>query len=169
VNQIIYDKDYYQMIVDLWNKPMTAEAIAMLLGKTKGSVIGVVHRARLRGYKVDRHSTFTRTKNTYDPEISTERPLVPITLGIVNEKPPKLRLVKTVEPKVTERISGVHLLDLASDGCKYPVESDGDKHLFCNKAQDIKGSYCKEHSELVYTATKPRIGYANWGKQYARR
>jgi len=41
------------------------------------------------------------------------------------------------------------LLDLASDGCKYPLGERGN-HIFCNQRCVVGVPYCKFHCDIVY-------------------
>ena len=117
-----------QKIAEFWNAGMTSSKIAELVGVTRNSVIGAVHRLRQKGFiMID-----AAQKTKYKPR--TKKPL------------PIRRNMK----KPIELGTPVGILKLTHRSCRFIVE-EGDvvSTKYCNNEIE-RGAYCSYHYKLCY-------------------
>ena len=121
------DAEREELIIRLWNSGTSGGQIAMELGLTRSSVLGHLHRARLRlGVDaVPRRTTLVRKER--EPRLAPRR--LPPT-------PP------TPEPEAPPT-EGVHLMDLQSHHCRCVI---GPEH-YCGRQRMPGSSWCAEHRE----------------------
>lgn len=113
-------------IAELWNLGWTSSHIADAVGLSRNSVIGAVHRLRVKG-----------------AIIKTEE----------DRKPPRPKKVLAIRKNFKRSIpSGkpVGILDLKSNSCRFIISDEKAETLYCNH-QVWKQSYCKEHYKICYT------------------
>lgn len=131
-----------QKVLALWREGKTGTEIANMIGKTRGSVMGIVHRERKKGelglVRIGERNKFPAARP--EPKIKNKRILREIRLGV---RPP---------PEIPQpAFKGLTILDLRSDSCRYIVEeSDAWTTLYCGLPK-TKGSYCDDHARLCYT------------------
>lgn len=129
-----------EQILKLWMQNKSGMQIAVMLGVSRGVVMGHVHRMRKKGmfeYRVG-------------PKQKTEKPKPKITskdIKIVRSPEVKevTKVFEFVEPK-----GPVKLVDLQGLSCRYIIgPTKGPNTLYCGKRKD-RGSYCKEHHEICF-------------------
>jgi hypothetical protein len=76
--------------------------------------------------------------------------------------PPPLALPPVVVDARDYHRTFVRVIHLASDGCKYPVDTIGGpesgRHLFCNCKRRRHSPYCSTHSAIAFVAVRSRSG-----------
>lgn len=124
-----------QKIAELWNQGLPSSKIADQVGLTRNSVIGAVHRLRMRGE---------------------------IMKSAEEKRPRKIRPKKILAiRKNMKRIVGlgtpVGLMKLTYKSCRFiVVEGNVEETKYCNNEID-RASYCKEHYRICYTPTRRSI------------
>ena len=149
-------------IVILWNENKSSKEIAALLNVTKNTVIGVVNRLRHKGFitrpkendisdkskaeakkiYLDRNSK-RETKGKQEVKRSHRKRTM--GLGTKTVSLPRLfqPAMKSARPTGS---TGVSLMDLGHDQCRFPVSRIEDQHYFCGAPKrDALASYCEEH------------------------
>lgn len=117
-------------IAVLWNRNMPSSMIAKELGMTKGSVCGMMFRARLAG-----DTRFPPRPAVFGPRPRKEKP--------VREVPFK--------PPPHAKFGEVLLFDLRPNDCRYPTETleRHGEYFFCGAPKDPKSeAYCEKHQKL---------------------
>ena len=123
-------------IAVLWNRNMPSSRIAKELGMTKGSVCGMMFRARMAG-----DTRFPSRPAVFGPRPRREKP--------VREVPPDLS--HFVKPKPRLSFGKVLLMDLRPNECRYPTETlkHRGEYFFCGAPKDPKSeAYCEKHQKL---------------------
>ncbi len=118
-------------IFKCWNEGQSAREIAEKVGRSRGSVIGLVHRAGLTrsksgaketarlGYIDDR----SRVRRATKPEAAPAAPkALPVPRSVSAEWKPL----------------GVALLDLGRNACRWPLDGG----LYCGLPTEFRKSYC---------------------------
>jgi len=149
-------------IVILWNENKSSKEIAALLNVTKNTVIGVVNRLRHKGFITRPKENDVKKKSKAEAKkIYLERALKKETkekqegkrshrkrtggLGTKTVSLPRLFLPATQSAQPTGS-TGVSLMDLEHDQCRFPVSRIEDQHYFCGAPKrDLRASYCEEH------------------------
>lgn len=140
--------DIEAKILELWNQNKSTASIAAAVGKTKGSVCGLLWRMRRRGlvvptkaeinpresFRAKRHEERDR-KIRFDPKIKSqpfERKNRPIPKESLN----------------------IGFWKLKAHSCRYVV-NDGqpEQFIFCGATKE-RGSYCAAHAEICYMPPK---------------
>jgi len=124
--------------INLWNDGKSAGEIAKLFKVSRGTVVGVIYRARMRGLDVKQKG--------------------PTKPGLVRvEAKPKETKVEIVKEPVVLTVAPQKELTvyrLQPGQCKYPTHFSADnEQLFCGKATEK--SYCPEHHKLCHTYREP--------------
>ena len=120
-------------IAALWGARLPASKIARQLGMTKGTVCGLVHRARQQG-----DPRFPQRPQVFAPRPRREKP-VPKPVHDLLSVPPRAGFGK------------VRLMDLRPNDCRFPVEALGPRgeYFFCGKPKDPRSeAYCGQHQKL---------------------
>ena len=125
-------------IAALWTQKLPASKIASQLGMSKGTVCGLIFRARRDG-----DLRFPQRPQLFAPRPRREKP---VQVAFV---PDLSHLVKA--PPRRERFGAVLLMDLRPNECRYPtktLERRGE-YFFCGRPKDPKSeAYCEEHQTL---------------------
>jgi len=136
----------------LWKDGHSASAIAAHFGPgvTRSAVIGMVHRLRVKNGHVAGKYAARVLKPRAAPEPRPQTPSLPhlVVRPPLALNPPQTRFVATPAPAKPVHASRepCGILDLARDGCKFAVSHDDtQRHLFCNKSREHRGSYCTAH------------------------
>lgn len=135
-------------IAVLWNRNMPSSRIAKELGMTKGSVCGMMFRARQAG-----DPRFPPRPAVFGPRPRKEKP--------VREVPPDLSHL--VKPKPRLSFGKVLLMDLRPNECRYPTETleHRGEYFFCGAPQDPKSeAYCEAHQKLCVAGVTYARRYA---------
>lgn len=144
-------KDYQKLLV-LWNSGKTGTQIGDVLGLSRSSVMGRIHRAKLYGIKVKG---------------------APIRIDVVAPPPRKVknrRIIREAKaaglplpeppPIVTatkdQLRRSVGLMQLTPMSCRYILNDNPSKAIFCGAPKE-KGSYCGEHAALCYHKPVARV------------
>ena len=59
-------------------------------------------------------------------------------------------------PVIQSKSGYVRMMDLKKDHCRYPF-GDGEDIKFCGDTKLKESPYCKEHSDLCFAKTKPKV------------
>jgi hypothetical protein len=134
-----------------WREGKSGSEIANTLGRTRGSIMGIVHRARLDGAP-GLVRIGEKNKIRTPPTIKNRRILRQIKLGTMSMPiipsyafpPDEIVPEKHSEP-------GVTLMELKLASCRYIIK-EGDVYtaLYCGEGKQ-RGSYCATHAALCYT------------------
>jgi hypothetical protein len=121
---------------------------------TRNAVIGIAHRAedRKNGIKRPRHvaetpRAYVRPK-VQTPAVSPLKPMVTLAVLRLNHA------VAHSNASAHTRLYDLPLLELNDDGCKWPTESQGTTHKFCNCPKRGDSSYCEAHWQASYQPRK---------------
>ena len=145
-------------ITRLIDEDMTASKIAAALGKTRNSVIGIVHRQKL---KLHRNSGGGGGHSRKKKEGDVKQSRIP---GVLAEptKPAGPKPLAEPPPDIhPARMRRVPLADLNHNECKWPVDYDPSAvghHLFCGKATEIERSYCDHHGARAAPPLRGGVG-----------
>ena len=149
-------------IVILWNENKTSSEIAMMLDVTRSTVAGVVNRLRDKGFitrpkeKDVKKMSKSEAKKVYwervwkkqnrdKQEGKRSHRRRTTGNGSKNVSRPRLFLPATQSAQPTGS-TGVSLMDLEHDQCRFPVSRVEDQHYFCGAPKrDTRASYCEEH------------------------
>ena len=126
-------------IAALWTQKLPASKIASQLGMSKGTVCGLVFRARRDG-----DLRFPQRPPPFAPRPRRKREK-PMQVAFV----PDLSHLVKAPPRA--RFGAVPLLDLRPHECRYPTQTLGSRgeFLFCGKPKSARSeSYCEEHYDL---------------------
>ena len=123
-----------EKIIAMWAQGMSGGTISMQLGLTRGSVLGIIHRLRKRGVKVERAPDAEKTRvvrNTGASALACASSLVPqgaLTLE---------RLTPTT--------------------CRWPYGDVYEERgvRYCGAYCTPDATYCREHHALSYTKRAP--------------
>lgn len=135
----------------LWEKGLTANEIAKVLGVTKNAVVGKVHRLCLKARPSPIKSKGDEEDNG-QTEINEE----------ICETAEEISVEETAEKedvvKETPDVSGVKgkikLVELDSHTCRWPIGDPREEDFgFCGKKVRAGQTYCDEHSALAYVKT----------------
>ena len=61
-----------------------------------------------------------------------------------------------IKPVIQSKSGYVRMMDLKKNHCRYPI-GDGADIKFCGDTKLKESPYCKEHSDLCFTKTKPKV------------
>ncbi|MBR6356278.1 MAG: global cell cycle regulator GcrA-like protein [Alphaproteobacteria bacterium] len=134
---------------ELWAQGLTANEIAKILGVTKNSIVGKVHRLCLPA----RPSPIKSKEN----EGAAEAPAI---IDSPTEASPQIPVEpKPSAPKPTATApkgENIRLIDLDSHTCRWPIGDPRDEDFcFCGRKVRTGQTYCDEHSQMAYVkATK---------------
>ena len=131
-----------QKIIKLWDEGHSASAIGDHVGMTRNAVMGRIHRARCNGVKVGR-SRKIRTGGAEKPERKVKNRRI-IRLAKKENKP-----LPPLPPLVQTKTRPIPFMKLAPDSCRFIVNDDPAKALFCGAPKETR-SYCKKHALLCY-------------------
>lgn len=134
---------------ELWAQGLTANEIAKILGVTKNSIVGKVHRLCLPA----RPSPIKSKENEATAE----------THAIIDSPAEEsLQIPAGPKPSATKPTTSaskgenIRLIDLDSHTCRWPIGDPRDEDFcFCGKKVRTGQTYCDEHSQMAYVkATK---------------
>ena len=140
-------------IIRLWNNNKSATEIAKVVEVTRNTVIGVITRARPLGV-ITRPMMVEQAKRGRDG--SARKKQKNPRMVVINRVLP-VQIVEEQSPEIT----GVSLLEIAHNGCRFPTSRFEDQHYFCGRARrDSKTSFCSEHHQVVWLKPR-RVGPAH--------
>lgn len=135
-----------QEMVDMWNKGMSSTEIGKVLGKTRNSVIGVLHRLRDKGYYIEKKVV---------PWNKDEKPKQKIQ-EVKTNSGWRRRKITFVPKDNFVQTEGVTLLDLTPTSCRFIIHTESRRGpLFCGQPKD-KISYCAHHYRMCYYPVRKR-------------
>ena len=134
---MIWDNDAIKLLTKLVKTDVPFSAIADILGCTRNAVIGKANRLGLQ-----KHPTLIKimggvSKNRVEPV--QPKPVVPVVIPVIQFEPGQ-----------------VMMIDLKKNHCRYPF-GDGEDIKFCGDTKLKESPYCKEHSDLCFAKTKPKV------------
>ena len=142
---------------DMAAKGMTSREIARELGEgfTRNSVIGKTQRLGI---------WLGRPKPSEPEQLIEPEPVVepsPIPTATIYHLKPKMvvRRLPVEPPKPTN--NQVFLMALTPNMCRFPVNGDGEKTLFCGDPTE-SGSWCSDHRKRVFV---PKPGVKRDGEE----
>ena len=131
----------------LWDKGLTANEIAKVLGVTKNAIVGKVHRLCLKArpspikLKGENEQVVVQAPEVETIEEAEEAPIdntVELTLQEANIAP-------------TTSGNKVKLVELDSHTCRWPIGDPRDDDFgFCGKKVRTGQTYCDEHAAMAY-------------------
>lgn len=140
-------------IIELWQQEMTSGEIALKLGVTRNSVIGVVYRARKNGGLLRKRDI----KNII-PKVTKQIKEKIVKEVIKSDKKVKKEKEKKIIEEIFEPISiedndtscAVNMDDLTYYSCRFIIEEGNyETTKYCGKLID-RSSYCKTHYSMCY-------------------
>jgi len=131
-----------ELIIKLWNEGKTGGEIAEVLGATRNSILGFVHRLRAKGHELkEREGRVTIRKEAKKPVKNDEFCVKINTDDVVS------RYFR--QPK-----RGKTLMFLDHSSCRFITSYDEENvAIYCGERVD-KTSYCKHHASLCYQPPK---------------
>jgi hypothetical protein len=173
----IHTPEKTKAIVAMWNKGASASVVGEEFGLSRNAVIGIVHRERVRQKKDANIRVGTppgvRTSESVGGPgrgrgrpVLAHKPTIPqmpskpvIKHAALRKLPERLTMKREAKPdprKIPKRTglhTWVHFDDIGVGRCRYPIE-EGGRGLayirFCNDVVDGKGSWCKDHRDVVF-------------------
>jgi hypothetical protein len=142
--------DIHDQILKLWNQNKSGMQIAVILGVSRGVVMGHVHRMRKKGMFDYRIQPKPRVKKDKPQLTSSDIKVVP------KEEPKEVtRLFEFKEPK-----SPIKLTELQGLSCRYILgPTKGPDTLYCGKRK-ARGSYCEEHHKICFDMIRTKSSKA---------
>lgn len=142
-----WTKEKVEELRSLWDKGLTANEIAKILGVTKNAIVGKVHRLCLKARPSPIKS------KTEEHGATLNLPLEDAAEEVLPA--PEENTPCEVKPEQTEVCrSGaerIRLVDLDSHTCRWPVGDPRDDDFgFCGKKVRAGQTYCDEHSSMAY-------------------
>lgn len=132
-----------------------------VLGMSRNAVIGKLHRLKLQVKRppnreggMAKPSARQRAKRILIPPAVTQMRRLAEQMRAATPAP--AALLPTVPPS-EPGVLGVSLLNLAPNGCRYPVNrspTPSDPHLFCNQPRKDGSSYCECCHAKAYVVRK---------------
>lgn len=131
----------------LWDKGLTANEIAKVLGVTKNAIVGKVHRLCLKA-----RPSPIKSKG------EDEQVVVQVEEVEIVEEAEEAPIEEAIEPVQQENkpeagASGnkVKLVELDSHTCRWPIGDPRDDDFgFCGKKVRTGQTYCDEHAAMAY-------------------
>lgn len=131
----------------LWDKGLTANEIAKVLGVTKNAIVGKVHRLCLKArpspikVKGEEEQIVTEAIEVTVIEETEEAPIE----NTVEQEP------QEVKPASPADGNKVKLVELDSHTCRWPIGDPRDDDFgFCGKKVRTGQTYCDEHAAMAY-------------------
>lgn len=137
ITSVIWPDKHKQILLKMHGEGASAAEIAAVLGRTKNSIIGFIHRSGLSN---------SRPKT----QIKAKKPEFTLT-----EKPKQLFVKPIIEVEAPKFTGGVLFIFSNARQCKYITDHPtGLDTRVCGKKTQVGHSWCAEHHALVYN-TKP--------------
>jgi hypothetical protein len=137
-------------MLKLWEQGASSSEISKHFGITRNAVMGRINRLRKAGF------VGYKTSNPPIYRVSKKTP---------EDKKEELSKFFHAKEKRNEHKENIHLIELKTDSCRFPVSGNYAPYIFCGKQQE-KGSYCLEHYKLCYIpntsqSQRRKMGNAN--------
>lgn len=134
-------------IKKMWSEGKTGGQIADAIGKTRGSVMGILYRIRQReGDELVRVGE--RNKFKKGPQIKNKRILREVKMGLR----PEPEIPSYAFPPKTNGQEGLTILQLKMNSCRYIIREDDAWNTFYCGVPRERGAYCEDHAKLCYVA-----------------
>lgn len=152
--------DIEKKILELWNQGITTAKIGAAIGKTKGSVCGMLWRMRHRGLIIP-----TRQQIKSSDEFREKRAIQHEQKAKFKSKGQPDLLEKFVKPIPPDSLN-IGFWKLTAESCRYVV-NDGrpEQYIFCG-APKVRGAYCKAHADICFEP--PRIPEKRYQRENRR-
>ena len=140
-----------QRIVSLWEQGRTSGEIATLLGVTRSSVMGVVHRARRDGYVIARAPRIKPepekvTRMPKKPPLTAVTP-PPMKVGSPSDAEVAAAARAMAQPPAKRNNKPKTIMQLGHFDCRWILPNN----LYCGEtAKSAQTPWCEEHYQLVY-------------------
>jgi len=159
----VANPEIMHQIEELYNRDIVTSEIGFVLGLTKNQVIGLINRGRENGYNFPKRTTnFWISGNNK----KKGKRLTALQKHKMSESLKRSNKVKDAQFKRVSILSngeylykapdikvippeGLQLLEMPSNGCKYPIGQRGETHLFCSKPK-VASCYCLEHLKIMW-------------------
>lgn len=140
--------DVEAKILELWNKGVSTAKIGAEVGKTKGSICGLLWRMRRRGLIIPTRQQINISEQFHEKRKEKREPKIQIK---PKERPDLLeQFVKPVPPHSLN----IGFWKLKNNSCRYVV-NDGvaEQFIFCGAPKE-RGAYCEEHAKICFMPPK---------------
>lgn len=129
------------LVIKIWNEGKSAGEIAAHFNATRGTIVGIIYRARERGVDVKVKGVQTKIRVPKEPQDSQPK----------KQATRAKKMLYLVKPKVPVSERTIYTLERGQ--CKYPTEMSSDnEQLFCG--EPTERSYCDKHHRLCHTGEK---------------
>lgn len=132
-------------VINLWNEGKSSNDIAKIFHVTRGTIVGVIYRARQRGLDV-------KQKAPSKPKALPPKEEVPRV-----EAKPKRKKMEVLGAKVMLKVVSElepTIYNLRKGQCKYPTHFSADnEQLFC--AAPTERVYCDKHHNICHVQKEP--------------
>lgn len=142
-------KEDVRALLETHSASRTADAINKKYGThfTRNSVIGISHRAGIKGnrsrYKIQKDAPAPRYRRPFIPKDKTKEPFPHATdRSAINSKEWK-------EKSGCEKT----LAQTEKKDCMFPIDTD-EGRMYCAREKLEHVSYCEKHAEICYTAPR---------------
>ena len=131
--------------ISLWKAGiLSAREIGAVIGKTRNSIIGYMHR-----YQIERDGPAPKPKKAFGPP----KPRAPRKSRAKGKSAPPPPLPPGEKPAPAH---GIAMIDLREHHCRWPLGKGLDlPKFYCGQAKLSGRSYCPVHCKLAYTALRP--------------
>jgi len=157
-----------ERLAKLWSEGYSTTEIGKKLGFSKNAVVGKVHRLGL----ASRNSPIRNVLEKATSKSGALKKSAKTTTGSNSRPSPKpvggskaatkaskpIPKAETGKSKQSQTVTpakpaGVPLMELSSEMCCWPIDSDGEIQLFCGRRIFKSKPYCLEHCIMAYTNT----------------
>lgn len=148
--------DVEAKILELWNKGVSTAKIGAEVGKTKGSICGLLWRMRRRGLIIPTRQQISVSEKFHEKREEK--------IQLKHKERPDL-LEQFVKPVLAHSLN-IGFWKLKNNSCRYVV-NDGrpEQFIFCG-APKKQGAYCEAHSAICYLP--PRVPSKEYQRANAR-
>lgn len=130
-----------EQLEKLWDAQLSAGEIAKIMGVTRNTICGKIHRMGLK--RPFKKKTARKAKKVARPSDSAlvKKPRRPV----VKPEPYVVQPPAAVEPR------NIDLIDLRSNDCRFPYGGDnGEPITFCGHPKAPGTSWCAAHFKIVF-------------------
>lgn len=151
------DIDYE--IIRLYKMGMFTKEIGQQVGKSKGSICGLIYRYRQWGFlgpAMEKVKKSEDHRKAPPKRVTGSRPSI-VKLRHFKEKQNVHSKIDAYQLKLNlPNTVGISFWDLKNNSCRYIVSGgDGRPHMYCGEPKEHK-SYCLYHGSICYMKPEPR-------------
>ncbi len=146
---MIWSDEMINTLKDLWESGKTTSEIAKILGVSKNSIVGKVHRLNLSARPSPIKKTEEKCKVAEVKHSGKNNNCKKHDVENADTEC-KCKCEKTTTTSKCHH-NGIGLTELDNHTCRWPIGDPRDENFrFCGKKVKTGQTYCEEHSEVAY-------------------